>query len=263
MSDYSLGHGEVMMQRFKQRATTDGSRFIEPVLPKVGVIVDIGCGNGALANWVANSNQDLAVFAIDQDLQQLQLTAPLQENLTYIESDAYALPFNSNSVDLIYLHAVCMYLNPLSTVLEECCRVLKVGGKIALRNGLSVVNNMGLFIDETIFNAVLNHSLNKNGDNPDIAFTIPSLLGELSFLALSVNTSIESSKSSVEIQQVADSTIELLDGRIGASALQYLNIDLCELETLKVGIKAWSLSGKAYNKAVWIEHIFVKDSPND
>ena len=31
------------------------------------------------------------------------------------------------------------------SVLKECQRVLKVGGEIALRNGLSVINNMELY----------------------------------------------------------------------------------------------------------------------
>jgi len=258
MSNYSLGHGEVMMERFKQRAITDGSRFIEPVIPSKGVIVDIGCGNGALASWVANTSGRLGVFAVDQDLHQLTLVNPTQPNLSYIESNADALPFASNSVDLVYLHAVCMYLNPLSTVLEECYRILKTGGKIALRNGLSVVNNMGLFIDETAFDNLLNHSLKKNVDNPNVAFTIPSLLNELNFLEVSVNTSIESSKSHEEIQQVANSTIELLDGKIGQDALQYLKINSSELESLKLGITQWSRYDKAYNKAVWLEHIYIK-----
>ncbi len=247
-----------MMQRFKQRAETDGCRFIEPVLPETGVVVDVGCGNGALASWVANSNESVNVFALDKELNQLSLTQVLQTNLFYIESDAYALSLTDNSVDLIYLHAVCMYLVPLSTVLEECNRVLKIGGQIALRNGLSVVNNMELFVNGELLSKVLNHSLRKNSDNPNIAFTIPDILKSMHFYEISTNTSIESSRSIEEIQQVANSTIELLDGKIGNDALQENIITANELEELKMGIKEWSMDNKAYNKAVWIEHIYIK-----
>ena len=159
MSDYSLGHGPVMMQRFKKRAAIDGSRFIEPLLPKQGRVVDLGCGNGALAYRVAESNQNLKIIAIDKELHKLTKGLPLEQaNLSFIEGDAYHLPLQSNSVDLIYLHAVCMYLNPVEKVLAEAYRVLKPHGKIALRNGLSVVNNMELFSDGELLKKVLSHT---------------------------------------------------------------------------------------------------------
>lgn len=248
-----------MMQRFKKRAAIDGCRFIAPLLPEQGIVVDLGCGNGALASWVAEYNQKLNIIAIDKELHKLTKELPLQQtNLAFIEGDAYHLPLQNNSVDLIYLHAVCMYLNPIEKVLSEACRVLKVNGKIALRNGLSVVNNMELFLDGELFNKVLNHSLSRNKDNPNVAFELPTHLESLGLTPVSSETTIETSQSQQELQQVAHSTIELLDGYIGQSALADKITESRELQHLKNGIAAWAKESKAYNKAVWIEHVYRK-----
>jgi len=248
-----------MMQRFKNRAAIGGCRFIEPILPNTGTIVDLGCGSGALAHRVAQGNPQLSVIAIDTELSKLATAMPAQQaNLSFIEGDAYHLPLQNNCVDLLYLHAVCMYLNPIEKVLSEAYRVLKNNGKLALRNGLSVVNNMELFVDGSLFKKVLSHSLTKNKDDPNIAFALPPLLESLGFSSVCTETTIETSQSKDELEQVAYSTIELLDGHIGQSALADKIIKSSELESLKQGIVTWANDSKAYNKAVWIEHVCSK-----
>lgn len=248
-----------MMQRFKKRAAIGGCRFIEPILPETGTIVDLGCGSGALAYQVAQGNPRLDVIAIDTELNKLTTALPAQQvNLSFIEGDAYHLPVQNDCVDLLYLHAVCMYLKPIETVLAEAYRVLKNNGKLALRNGLSVVNNMELFVDGALFKNVLSHSLTTNEDNPNVVFALPPLLESLGFSSLCTETTIETSQSKDELQQVAYSTIELLDGRIGQSALADKIICSSELASLKQGIMTWANDSKAYNKAIWIEHVCSK-----
>ena len=259
MSDYVLGHGQAMMRRFKKRARLDGSRFIKPVLPLQGLVVDVGCGNAALADWIAQTRPTLNIIAIDQELHQLAADLPpTGPNLAYIAGNAYHLPLQDDCVDLLYLHAVCMYLNPLISVLAEAYRVLKTTGIIALRNGVSVMNNMELFVDGAQFNKVLNHALATHNDNPKVAFELPKQLESLGFSPLECKTTIETSNTAEELAAVAQATIELLDGTIGQLALNDDLLSATELIAMKQGIISWSKSSKAYNKAIWIEHIYSK-----
>ena len=247
------------MKHFKKRAEIDGSRFITPILPVEGVVVDLGCGHGALASWVAQHNQQLQVIALDKELHKLTDKLPsTPANLSFIEADAYHLPLSNNSVDVIYLHAVCMYLNSTELVLAEAKRILKRGGKLALRNGLSVVNNMELFIDGNAFNKMLEYNLYKNSDNPKIAFKLTGYLEELNFSDIKSKTSIETSHSQQDIENVAQASIELLDGRIGKTALMDGIISKGEISEIKLGLNNWAKSNEAYNRAVWLEHLGIK-----
>jgi malonyl-CoA O-methyltransferase len=90
-------------------------------------VVDLGCGTGFFTNILASKYQQ--VIGVDFSKNMLEFA---KEKSTYdiqwVEADAYKLPFDDGSVDVIYSNLMIQWCNPLSDLLKELIRVLKPGG---------------------------------------------------------------------------------------------------------------------------------------
>lgn len=260
MSKYILGHSQSMMDRFRLRSLTDGFRFIEPLLPENGCVLDIGCGSGALVRLLAKKSHRINFIGIDRsifDASQYECDE-LIRNLLLVQGDAYKLPLENESVDFLYAQALFMYLDNPAEVLKEFYRVLKPKGKIALRNSTSVVNNMTMFIENELLDKVLDFNLKENLDNPNVALDLKFLLGECGFSNVSVSSSIETSKSQEDFSLVARSVVELLQSDFGINAVKSDIISESDRVSLVQGVELWGGDQKAYNRAIWLEHIAEK-----
>jgi len=104
-------------------------------------VLEIGCGSGALTTFVARAVGNKGnVHALDiqpKMLQQLEnkLSKPENRDITnikLIESSAYDLPFDDNSLDLVYMITVLGEVPDQNKALQEIKRVLKPGGILAI-----------------------------------------------------------------------------------------------------------------------------------
>lgn len=89
-------------------------------------IVELGCGQSSNLELLAYMHNDIEFAGID-----LYPTYPDQRdypNIKIIEGDYHALPFDNNSVDIIFSIESLCYSSNKSKVLEEVSRVLKSGG---------------------------------------------------------------------------------------------------------------------------------------
>lgn len=90
-------------------------------------IVDLGCGTGFFTNILASKYQQ--VIGVDLSKKMLNFAeARSTHDIQWIEADAYKLPFDNNSIDVIYSNLMIQWCNPLSDLLVEITRVLKPGG---------------------------------------------------------------------------------------------------------------------------------------
>jgi ubiquinone/menaquinone biosynthesis C-methylase UbiE len=96
-------------------------------------VVEIGAGDGGHAR--ALSALGANVFAVDfseQSMHRIRASkAPGPGALVPVMADAHNLPFASHCADLVIITNTLMFLNK-KAVLEECARVLRPGGRIAL-----------------------------------------------------------------------------------------------------------------------------------
>lgn len=104
-------------------------------------ILEIGCGSGAYTTYVARAaGEEGQVFALDVQpamLRQIQkkLVRPENEditNLEIIEGSAYELPFERESLDLVYMVTVFQEIPDQARCLKEVRRVLKRRGVLAI-----------------------------------------------------------------------------------------------------------------------------------
>jgi len=104
-------------------------------------VLEIGCGSGAYTTFVARAvGGEGKVYALDiqpEMLQQLEnkLAKPENKDIRNIElvnSSAYDLPFDDDSLDLVYMVTVFQEIPDRSRALQQVKRVLKPGGILAV-----------------------------------------------------------------------------------------------------------------------------------
>lgn len=106
---------------------------IESVVPKKGRIVDLGCGEGILTNFLALSSKKRELIGIELDSRRLALADKKIPNVTFRQGNAVRV--NIPKCDVIILSHVLHHLPSLADqvrVLENCHKALKRGGKIII-----------------------------------------------------------------------------------------------------------------------------------
>jgi malonyl-CoA O-methyltransferase len=90
-------------------------------------VVDLGSGTGFFTDILASKFQK--TIGIDISTKMLAFA---QENrskeISWLEADAYHLPFQDNSIDVIYSNLVIQWCDHLDNLITEIMRVLKPGG---------------------------------------------------------------------------------------------------------------------------------------
>lgn len=136
-------------------------------------VLEVGCGSGAYTTFVARVvGGGGKVYALDiqpEMLQQLQskLAKPENEDIRNIElvnSSAYELPFDDDSLDLVYMVTVLQEIPDRSKALQQVRRVLKPGGILSVTEWLpdpdypwksttiKIGREAGLVLDEALGN---------------------------------------------------------------------------------------------------------------
>tara|TARA_B100001094_G_scaffold52417_1_gene47914 strand:+ start:279 stop:965 length:687 start_codon:yes stop_codon:yes gene_type:complete len=94
------------------------------------VIVEVGCGRGGGANFIARYHKPKLITGVDLSPNAVSLCNKSYnlENLNFLVGDSAKLPFKDNSVDVI-LNVESSHCYPsIPDFISEVCRVLKPGG---------------------------------------------------------------------------------------------------------------------------------------
>ena len=104
-------------------------------------VLDLGCGSGAFTPFIARTvGEGGRVYALDIQADMLkQLERKLSKaeykdirNVKLIEGNAYELPFEDSSLDMVNLVTVLQEIPDRGKALQEVKRVLKSGGILAV-----------------------------------------------------------------------------------------------------------------------------------
>lgn len=119
---------KINMQVFKKLGYWEESGMVANIIPgsKNNIVLDLGCGNG-----VSTANLK-ARIAVGVDLSSDQLTKAKKSfpKKHFVVGDARKLPFKDETFDLIVAINMLHHVKNPDTVLKECFRVLKLGGKL-------------------------------------------------------------------------------------------------------------------------------------
>lgn len=108
----------------------------ESPCPAGGIVVDIGCGLGYVAQRLAESEAFDLVFALDVDWRQLEAARIAAEDagigpdqgLLLLRADGQELPFCDNSLDFAWWGMGLHKVQDAGTALRSVARVLRPGG---------------------------------------------------------------------------------------------------------------------------------------
>jgi ubiquinone/menaquinone biosynthesis C-methylase UbiE len=117
-----------------------------PIAERSGIregmhVLEVGCGSGAYTTFVARAVGNTGtVCALDIQLAMLQqlekkLARPENrdiQNIRLYNKSAYALPFDDQTFDVVYMITVLQEIANPQRALAEAKRVLKPGGKLAV-----------------------------------------------------------------------------------------------------------------------------------
>jgi SAM-dependent methyltransferase len=111
-----------------------GQDFLDWIAPHHGQRwLDVGCGNGAFTQLIAERSAPLSLVGIDPSDSQLAFARqhPLLQSVEFINADAMALPFADASFDLAVMPLVIFFVPEPAQGVAEMARVVAPGGTVA------------------------------------------------------------------------------------------------------------------------------------
>lgn len=106
---------------------------IEQLTPQNGTIVDLGCGEGILVNFLGMCSDKRTVIGIEVDENRIKIAPKGSKNVSFIAADItkHNLPDADCFIIFHVLHHLSSY-EAQSAVLKECRDKLKKNGKIII-----------------------------------------------------------------------------------------------------------------------------------
>ena len=111
-----------------------GQDFLDWIAPNPGQRwLDVGCGNGAFTQLIAQQSKPLSLVGIDPSEAQLAYARqqPLLQGVEFVNADAMALPFPDGAFDLAVMPLVIFFVPEPAQGVAEMARVVVPGGTVA------------------------------------------------------------------------------------------------------------------------------------
>mgnify|MGYP006282818825 FL=1 len=96
-------------------------------------VLEIGCGTGTITFGIAGQAKNVEAIDISERMIEVAGEKAKQNGITHIHfqvGDAYHLPYENESFDVILLFNILHVVKDCQTVLKEAYRLLKPGGKL-------------------------------------------------------------------------------------------------------------------------------------
>jgi len=119
---------------FRRRSAERDAAFLLPHLTAGQRLLDLGCGPGTITEGLAARTEPGQAVGLDQDREFVEAASEKssRSNLRFQVGDAAALPFEDDSFDVVFAHALLQHVASPGAVLSEVRRVLRPGGVAAV-----------------------------------------------------------------------------------------------------------------------------------
>lgn len=101
-------------------------------------VLDLGCGTGAQARWLAERYADMTVLGVSTSqvgvglAQDRAAAAGLSGRVRFLCADALGTGLPSSGFDIVWLIESALYLSPRERMMSECARLLRPGGRLVM-----------------------------------------------------------------------------------------------------------------------------------
>lgn len=128
LEGYAPGFSDDALSMMSARTASDRAGFVLRLLKPGMRVLDVGCGPGTITRGFARVVGDGLVLGVDVEPGQF----PSESTVDFAAGSVYTLPVASESVDLVFAHALFEHLSRPAVALLELRRVLRPGGTLAL-----------------------------------------------------------------------------------------------------------------------------------
>ena len=133
---YTHGHHESVLKSHTWRTIENSAAYLSQYLEPGLSLLDVGCGPGTITVEFADRLGVGRVVGLDASAEVIgQATAEFsRDNLNFTPGDAYALPFEDGSFDIVHAHQTLQHVADPVAMLREMRRVATPGGIVAARD---------------------------------------------------------------------------------------------------------------------------------
>jgi SAM-dependent methyltransferase len=133
---YTHGHHESVLKSHTWRTIANSAAYLEPHLRHGLTLLDVGCGPGTITVEFADRLAPGRVVGLDASADIVAKASAdwVRPSLEFVAGDAYALPFDDDSFDIVHAHQTLQHLADPVAALREMRRVAKPGGVVAARD---------------------------------------------------------------------------------------------------------------------------------
>lgn len=109
-------------------------------LPQLGLLLDIGCGQGYLLKLIDETHKNLELIGVDLNIKDLKRAKKrcFNKNFEFVLADASCLPFKNGCFDRVACTAVLEHVVDEKKVLQEIWRILD-------ERGIAVLDVPGMY----------------------------------------------------------------------------------------------------------------------
>lgn len=136
---YIHGHHESVLRSHRWRTAENSAAYVLPVLEPTTRLLDVGCGPGSVTIDLASRASAGDVVGVDASGAVIEVARKAaaeagRANVRFEVADAYELPFEDASFDVVHAHQVLQHLTDPIAALREMRRVARPGGYVAVRD---------------------------------------------------------------------------------------------------------------------------------
>jgi ubiquinone/menaquinone biosynthesis C-methylase UbiE len=136
---YTHGHHDSVLRAHRSRTAQNSAGFLLPHLRDDMTLLDVGCGPGTVTADLARVLAGGEVVGVDAsgkvlDAAREHAAALGYSNVRFEQANAYELPFDDDTFDVVYAHQLLQHLSDPVAALREMRRVAKPGALVAVRD---------------------------------------------------------------------------------------------------------------------------------
>src|SRR5690606_17637857 len=113
---YTHGHHESVLRSHRRRTAANSAAFLLPHLLSDMTLLDVGCGPGTVTVDLAERLTQGSVVGVDASDEVLESARGLADahgtkNISFEHANAYQLPFEDDSFDVVFAHQLLQHLS--------------------------------------------------------------------------------------------------------------------------------------------------------